>query len=646
MNDPEITLTLNSRRSERAPSPDSLTDGEDSSGTGVHLSPPSAVGSQASSEKDFTDLPEDYENDESWTNLSPNDVHDLDPSESASRPGTSNRRRIAPEAPRPAEVSYRHQSSRREAPHIRLPHRASRVHPEPSSSESVGSNEELLAYGPDLPRQRRPYYTWVPASGGQNHQYAPVHPQGYAQYPPTSVVPAGQQVVPFASPPSQYGYSPYQQVGGAGMPGYFPHGHPSSHGLQGPSPYAGAHGPGPYGSPDLMHHANIPGYFPYPPQPYSMPHAIAPSPVYHNYPPIYTPPVMPPPPPPPPAPVPTPAPVAATAPAEAPPAPAPEPPKPDENYLRLEKIILDEKADREAREAAAKQAEADKLAKAEADKKHADEIAAAAKAAAEAATTEAEKKAADKAAEEAAKRAEDAAKAAEEAAKAKADADTAAAAAAAAAPPPPPEEKKKPIKFKDAVGRKFSFPFHLCNTWEGMEDLIRQAFLHVDVIGPHVAEGHYDLLGPNNDIILPRVWETVVEPDWTITMHMWPMPDPPKVDEVPPIFDAPMLLPPLEEKGKKGKAKRKSAKAPPPPPLPPPPPPLGDEFVIDVPIGAPPPPPPPPPPPSPPPDFLAGGLPAVKSNAISGKKKAAKASGFSLFGPPRKAAKAKVVKKP
>lgn len=36
---------------------------------------------------------------------------------------------------------------------------------------------------------------------------------------------------------------------------------------------------------------------------------------------------------------------------------------------------------------------------------------------------------------------------------------------AAAMPLPPPKEKKKPIKFKDAVGRKFSFPFHLCNTW-------------------------------------------------------------------------------------------------------------------------------------------------------------------------------------
>src|SRR5271167_2208667 len=61
-----------------------------------------------------------------------------------------------------------------------------------------------------------------------------------------------------------------------------------------------------------------------------------------------------------------------------------------------------------------------------------------------------------------------------------------------------------------------------------MEELIRQAFLHVDVIGPHVAEGHYDLVGPNGEIILPQVWETMIEPDWSITMHMWPMPDPPK----------------------------------------------------------------------------------------------------------------------
>lgn len=59
-----------------------------------------------------------------------------------------------------------------------------------------------------------------------------------------------------------------------------------------------------------------------------------------------------------------------------------------------------------------------------------------------------------------------------------------------------------------------------------MEYLIKEAFIHIEGIGPHVAEGHYDLLGPHGEIILPHVWETVIEPDWTITMHMWPMPEP------------------------------------------------------------------------------------------------------------------------
>jgi hypothetical protein len=62
-----------------------------------------------------------------------------------------------------------------------------------------------------------------------------------------------------------------------------------------------------------------------------------------------------------------------------------------------------------------------------------------------------------------------------------------------------------------------------------MEELIRQAFLRVDGLGPHVAEGHYDLIGPNGEIILPRVWETTIEPDWAISMHMWPMPEPRKI---------------------------------------------------------------------------------------------------------------------
>ena len=56
-----------------------------------------------------------------------------------------------------------------------------------------------------------------------------------------------------------------------------------------------------------------------------------------------------------------------------------------------------------------------------------------------------------------------------------------------------------------------------------MEELIKQAFVHVDVIGPHVQAGHYDLIGPNGEIILPAIWEQVIEPDWSVQMHMWPM---------------------------------------------------------------------------------------------------------------------------
>src|SRR3954466_3870034 len=98
-----------------------------------------------------------------------------------------------------------------------------------------------------------------------------------------------------------------------------------------------------------------------------------------------------------------------------------------------------------------------------------------------------------------------------------------------------------------------------------MEELIKQALLHVDVIGPHVHEGHYDLVGPDGEIILPQVWETMIQPDWAITMHMWPMPEPPPPPPPeppreafppppPPPLDAQMFMSshlPLKGKGKR-----------------------------------------------------------------------------------------------
>jgi hypothetical protein len=132
-----------------------------------------------------------------------------------------------------------------------------------------------------------------------------------------------------------------------------------------------------------------------------------------------------------------------------------------------------------------------------------------------------------------------------------------------------------------------------------MEELIKQAFLHVDIIGPHVHQGHYDLVGPDGEIILPQVWETMIQPDWAITMHMWPMPEPPPKEEPAPLPPPPldhqhfmaMHAPPgmrPSKSGKKissGKSKKQMVMpdphvvmVPPPPPgmgmaMPPPPPP-------------------------------------------------------------------------
>lgn len=180
------------------------------------------------------------------------------------------------------------------------------------------------------------------------------------------------------------------------------------------------------------------------------------------------------------SPAPAPAPAPTPAPAEAP----AEPPKDtakDEAIARLEKLILDDRIERETKEAARVAAiereiaekaareqqnahdrkiaeEAAMLARADAEKKAAEDAAKA--------KEEAEKAAAT-AASEAAAAATVAAAEATAAAAEKAAAEKAAAEEKANAQPAP--EKKKPIKFKDAVGRKFSFPFELCSTWKVSE---------------------------------------------------------------------------------------------------------------------------------------------------------------------------------
>jgi chemotaxis protein histidine kinase CheA len=225
----------------------------------------------------------------------------------------------------------------------------------------------------------------------------------------------------------------------------------------------------------------------------------------------------------------------------------PPPPPPDDTSKKeiesLRELIKKHEEERVAREnAIIAKAEADKAAAA-AEKKKQEEIAAA-KAAAKAEAEKAADEVAKKAKEESDQKLKDAEdafkKAKDESDKKLADAQQAKEAEEKKKKEleeeikknkPLPDMLKEPIKFKDAVGRKFSFPWHLCKTWKGMENLIKQAFLHVDMIGQHVQEGHYDLTGPDGEIILPQVWDTMIKPNWEISMHMWPMPEPEKLSK-------------------------------------------------------------------------------------------------------------------
>lgn len=231
--------------------------------------------------------------------------------------------------------------------------------------------------------------------------------------------------------------------------------------------HAPPHVAGPYGGPqmnhDLVPHGSRNFYYP------GGPYAIAPGvmPPYFN----------------PNARAPSPQAKSAGAPVSPEPAPAPPPADPakDEALARLEKLIVDERKEREARDAreAAAKAASEAEAAAEAarkqrnahEKKIVEDAAASAKA-------EAEKKAADEAAKAKQEAEEAAAKAAETAAaeateKATADVHDQIAAAVAANKPP---DKKPPIKFKDALGRKFNFPFDLCSTWKVWVHLFLSSF--------------------------------------------------------------------------------------------------------------------------------------------------------------------------
>lgn len=135
-------------------------------------------------------------------------------------------------------------------------------------------------------------------------------------------------------------------------------------------------------------------------------------------------------------------------------------------------------------------------------------------------------------------------------------------------------------------------PLTTADIWQGIEELIRLSFRRIEGLEPHVADGHYDLHDPNGAIVLPQVWDALIQPDWTITMRMWPRPELVESTKKEPATNAsapgkaPMVLePPIEElmeelspppRKKSQRVDIRNAspvlppKAPPPPPPPPP----------------------------------------------------------------------------
>ncbi|KAL9059996.1 MAG: hypothetical protein Q9162_000846 [Coniocarpon cinnabarinum] len=79
-----------------------------------------------------------------------------------------------------------------------------------------------------------------------------------------------------------------------------------------------------------------------------------------------------------------------------------------------------------------------------------------------------------------------------------------------------------PVKFEDAVGRHFSLPWKHIKTWKGMFDLIKGAFSQIDGLEAEVNAGHFDLLGPDGEILLPAIYDEIIKPGWSIKMSMWP----------------------------------------------------------------------------------------------------------------------------
>ncbi|KAG9845081.1 hypothetical protein KCU98_g7017, partial [Aureobasidium melanogenum] len=82
---------------------------------------------------------------------------------------------------------------------------------------------------------------------------------------------------------------------------------------------------------------------------------------------------------------------------------------------------------------------------------------------------------------------------------------------------------KAPIRFTDVLGREYILPWTTMKNWTSLENTLVSAFLDIERIRPYVMNGNYRLIGPSNDVVLPKDWESLVQPGWEVQMQLWPV---------------------------------------------------------------------------------------------------------------------------
>jgi hypothetical protein len=99
---------------------------------------------------------------------------------------------------------------------------------------------------------------------------------------------------------------------------------------------------------------------------------------------------------------------------------------------------------------------------------------------------------------------------------------------------------------------------------QGMQYILEQAFLNIEGIGSRIAKAEYDLVNSDGAVIIPHLWETFVEPDMLVKVHLWPNSSPQMQYSLPAV-DVVALVhpPPLKSPSRPPASSRRSSPPPP-----------------------------------------------------------------------------------